>query len=115
MPIIFRLRQSYDNSAISHSPAADSGAHLLDNTRKFMAESKLLREAFITALVQKSVEIRTTDAAMTHRQQNFAGSGRGHRHILNFGGARGSTQSSKGFHGRSKLVPARRVKRKYKP
>ena len=103
------------NSAISHPPAADSGADVLDNTRKFMAKSKLFRNTFITTMIQKSVEIRTTDAAMTHSQQNFAGSRRGHRNILNLGSARGSPQSSKGFHSRSKLMPAGRVKRKYQP
>jgi hypothetical protein len=66
-------------------------------------------------MIQKGVEIRTTDTAMTHSQQNFAGPGRGHRNILDFGSARGSTQSSKGFHGRNKLVSGGRVKEKYKP
>lgn len=77
-----------------------------------MAESKLFRKTFITTMIQKRVEVRTTDAAMTHRQQNFAGSRRGHRNILNLGSARGATQSSKSFHARSKLMSCRRVKRK---
>ena len=80
-----------------------------------MAESKLFRKTFITTMIQKSVEIRTTDAAMTHSQQNFAGAWSGHRNILNLGSARGSTQSSKGFHGRSELMSAGRVKRKAAP
>jgi len=87
----------------------------MDNSRKFMAESELFRKTFITTVIQKSVEIRTTDAAMTHCQQHFPGSWRGHRNVLNPGSTRGPAQSSKGFHGRSKLMSAGDVKRKYKP
>ena len=78
-----------------------------------MTESKLFRKTFITTMIQKSVEVRATEAAMTDSQQNFAGSWSGHRNILNLGSARGSTQSSEGFHGRSKRMSAGRVKRKY--
>jgi hypothetical protein len=80
-----------------------------------MAERKLFRKTFRTTMIQKGVEIRTTDTAMAHSQQNFAGPWRGHGNILDFGGARGSTQSSKGLHGRSKLVSGGGVKGKYKP
>src|SRR5436190_23056878 len=71
-----------------------------------MAERKLFRKAFITTMIQKGVEIRTTDTAVTHSQQIFAGPWRGDRNILDFGSARGSTQSSKGFHSRNIILIA---------
>ena len=69
-----------------------------------MAESKLLGNPLITTLIQKGVEIRAADAAVTHRYQNFAEPWSGHGNLLDIGGARGTTQSSQGFHVRNKLV-----------